>query len=59
MDERGQCYKSELTIREHFAAMAMQAWRTAHPTKAHDWVAENAGKDADALLRALAAGGEG
>ena len=49
-----------LTKREEFAKAAMQAWRIANPTKVHDWVAENACKDADALLRALAhsAGGE-
>ena len=67
MSERGECYKSELTIREHFAAMAMQGmlaggWGDGDARSVADWrdhMAHEAVRHADALLRALRSSEEG
>ena len=58
--ERGDCYASEMTIREKFAAMAMQSLLGNHSIidtsdkSSARWVAEHAAMHADALLAELA-----
>lgn len=58
---QGESISFGLTKREHFAAMAMQGYRASlHYAEMNaKEIASLARDDADALLRALAAGGEG
>lgn len=60
-DSTTHAHQHGLTKREHFAAMAMQGF-CAHESIAEQdasKIAKYAVEQADALLRALAAGGEG
>ena len=58
--ERGDCYASEMTIREKIAAMAMQGMLSNQSIidqsncKTAKWIAEHAEIHADALLAELA-----
>ena len=58
IDETTSNYGLGLTMRELFAAMAMQAIATARPNVPHRMVADDAVKHADALIAALNEGGE-
>lgn len=55
-NERGDCYKSGMTIREHFAAMAMQGLcaNTAYGDTQAGFLAKWSVEQADALLAELA-----
>lgn len=46
-----------MTHRDYLAASAMQGLYSADPDRDHDWVAENAYRAADAMLRARKGGG--